>query len=467
MNYEKINSEHLFYFSHIIGKEHVIIDNELLYTYAKDETEDLVFLPEVVLKPKNTTEISQILAYCNTENIAVTPRGAGTGLSGGALPVKGGVVLCTSRMNKIIDIDIHNMQATVEPGVITEALQEAVAALGLCYPPDPSSKGSCTMGGNWAENAGGPKAVKYGTTKDYILNLEVVLANGEVLWTGANVLKNATGYNLTQLLVGAEGTLGIITKGVVRLVPKPKHNLLMMASFNSLEQACMAVNTILNGGITPSALEFMERIAIDWSAAYLNYNLNLNADVKAQLLIELDGNHKAELWQEAEWIANALEPVITEEIQIADTAEHQAALWKIRRNIAHAVKANSIYKEEDTVVPRAHLPELITVVKNIGLQYGFTSVCYGHAGDGNVHVNIIKGDLTDQAWNQIVNEGIKEIFKAVKRLNGTLSGEHGIGWVQKKYMNTVLDPINIQIMQQIKQIFDPKHILNPMKLFPD
>ena len=457
--------QHKEAFKKISGEPFVFTDEESLNNYAHDETEDLHFLPDLVIKPASAAEISQILAICNQHGIPVVPRGAGTGLSGGALPHLGGVVLSTERLNKIIEIDERNLQVTTEPGVITEVLQNAVKEKNLFYPPDPSSRGSCFIGGNIAENSGGPKAVKYGVVKDYVLNLEVVLASGEIIWTGANVLKNATGYNLTQLIVGSEGTLGVVTKIVLRLIPLPKHDLLMLVPFNSAENACAAVSAIFRAGYTPSAMEFMERDALEWVSRFVESNIQIEEDVQAHLLIEVDGNNQAVLMEEMEGIAAIVQQFEAGEILFAEDAQQKADLWKMRRRVGEAVKAHSIYKEEDTVVPRAELPVLLKGVKEIGKKYGFHSVCYGHAGDGNLHVNIIKGELTDEEWNGSLKEGIVEIFQLVKKLGGTLSGEHGIGLVQKEYMPVIFNDTQMRIMKELKNVFDPNNILNPGKIF--
>ncbi|GAB4094398.1 FAD-binding oxidoreductase [Flaviaesturariibacter terrae] len=453
-------------FRGIVGEDHVFVDPEVLDAYASDETEDLHFLPDVVLKPRTTAEVSAILRSCNEQRIPVTPRGAGTGLSGGALPQLGGVLLSLERMNSILDIDERNLQVTTEPGVITEVLQNAVREKGLFYPPDPSSRGSCMIGGNIAENSGGPKAVKYGVVKDYVLNLEVVLASGEVIWTGANVLKNATGYNLTQLLVGSEGTLGIVTKIVLRLIPHPQQDLLMLVPFRSAEKACAAVSAIFRAGYTPSAMEFMERDALEWVMRFVDNSIvPIEDDIVAHLLIEVDGNDSDLLMKDMEGIAALVQDYDCGDILFADDAQQKAELWKLRRRVGEAVKSNSIYKEEDTVVPRAELPRLLAGVKAIGNKYGFHSVCYGHAGDGNLHVNIIKGDLSDEAWNGSLKDGIREIFTLVKELGGTISGEHGIGLVQKEYMPIVFDDVQLSLMRGIKKLFDPNGILNAGKIF--
>ena len=457
---------HMEAFRSIVGEPHVYVDPEVLSHYAHDETEDLHFLPDVVLKPGSAEEISAILKICNEHRIPVTPRGAGTGLSGGALPHLGGVLLSVERLNRIIEIDERNLQVTTEPGVITEVLQDSVKERGLFYPPDPSSRGSCMIGGNIAENSGGPKAVKYGVVKDYVLNLEVVLPTGEIIWTGANVLKNATGYNLTQLVVGSEGTLGIVTKAVLKLLPLPKHDLLMLVPFRNAEQACAAVSAIFMAGYTPSAMEFMERDALEWVMRFVdNSVVAIPDEIQAHLLIEVDGNDMDVLMKEIEGISEVVMQFDAGDILFADDAQQKAELWKLRRRVGEAVKSHSVYKEEDTVVPRAELPVLLKGVKEIGRRYGFHSVCYGHAGDGNLHVNIIKGDLTDEQWNGSLKKGIVEIFELVRSLGGTISGEHGIGLVQKEYLPIVFDPVQMRLMRSIKAIFDPHHILNAGKIF--
>jgi glycolate oxidase len=336
------------------------------------------------------------------------------------------------------------------------------------YPPDPASKGSCFIGGNVSENSGGPRAVKYGVVKDYVLNLEIVLPNGEVVWTGANVLKNATGYNLTQLIVGSEGTLGVITKIVLRLIPAVKHDLLMLVPFRSAIDACAAVNAIFLGGFTPSALEFMERDALLWSMKYTQaQGISLPDDIQAHLLIEVDGNHLDTLYQEMEAISEIVQKFDISDILFADSYEQKQMLWTLRRKVGEAVKSNSIYKEEDTVVPRAELPELLQVIKRLGKEYGFHSVCYGHAGDGNLHVNIVKADMSDEDWKNKLPQGIRELFKEVVRMGGTISGEHGIGLVQKSYMDIAFNKVQMDLMKDIKNVFDPKGILNPGKIFAD
>jgi glycolate oxidase len=353
----------------------------------------------------------------------------------------------------------------VEPGVITEQLQNTLKEKGLFYPPDPSSRGWSFIGGNISTNAGGPKAVKYGVVKDHVLNLEVVLPNGDLIWTGANTLKNSTGYNLTQLFVGSEGTLGIVTRIVLKLQPHPTQTLLMLVPFRSAESACAAVAAIFQAGVTPSALEFMERNAIDWAVRYVGETpVPIEEHDEAHLLIEVDGFHLDSLYADCETITRVLEGYDCGEIFFADNDATKTALWKLRRNAAHAVKSNSIYKEEDTVVPRAELPGLLKKVKEVGAKYNFESVCYGHAGDGNVHVNILRGNLDDRAWQTEVPRGIREIFRYVKSVGGTISGEHGVGLVQRPYLDIVFSKTEMRLMRQIKRVFDPRGIMNPGKV---
>jgi glycolate oxidase len=465
MNFSPVSLADIEFFNTILSNKAVSIDSEMM-DYSHDYTEDFVFIPELVLKPEDTKEVSEIMRYCFEKNIPVTPSGARTGLSGGALPVHKGVVLSMEKFNKIIEIDEKNHQVIVEPGVITQVLQDAVKEVGLFYPPDPASKGSCFIGGNVSENSGGPKAVKYGVTKDYVLNLEIVLPNGEVIWTGANVLKNATGYNLTQLIVGSEGTLAIITKIVMRLIPHPSTDMLMLVPFFDAGKACEAVAAIFQAGITPSGLEFMERDAILCVMDFeKDTSIELQDNHQAHLLIEVDGFDSDELMKTCEAIMVVLENFETDEILLADSQSQKDQLWKLRRKVGEAVKSHSIYKEEDTVVPRYELPKLLAAVKRIGVKYGFKSICYGHAGDGNLHVNILKGDLSDHFWKNELQIAISELFVEVIALGGTLSGEHGIGLVQKQYMPLAFNDVQLELMKSIKNVFDTKGILNPGKIF--
>jgi glycolate oxidase len=464
--YAKLTSGLLDELKSLLSEDQFSTEKEQLEKYGRDETEDLLFMPEVVVKPQTVQQVAAVASFCNSHRIALTTRGAGTGLSGGALPLNGGVVLSMERFNRILEIDERNLQATVEPGVINYVFQEEVKKVGLFYPPDPASWGSCSLGGNIAHSSGGPRAVKYGTTRDYVLNLEVVTASGDVFWTGANTLKYSTGYNLTHLMVGSEGTLAIVTKIVFKLLPLPRHDLLMLVPFRSAEEACRSVAEVFRAGITPSAMEFMERDAIEWSIKYSGpVNFEIKPEWQALLLVEVDGNEQEQLMRDCEVISGVMQANHCDEILFADSAEQKNALWKIRRKVGEAVKSNSVYKEEDTVVPRAELPALLKGVKEIGGRYGFKSVCYGHAGDGNLHVNIIRGDLPEETWNKELPIAITEIFNLCKKLGGTISGEHGIGLVQKPYMPVMFNDYQLGLMRGIKKVFDPNGILNPGKIF--
>lgn len=465
MGYNKITADILKTIIAIVGEDAVITQYAGLEKYSHDETEDLSYYPEAVVKPRSADEISRLLKLCNEQLIPVTPRGGGTGLSGGALPIAGGLLISMERFNKILNIDEQNLQATVEPGVITEVFMNAVAAKGLLYPVDPASKGSCFIGGNVAHGSGGPRVVKYATIREYILNLEVVLPSGDVIWTGANTLKYASGYNLTQLMIGSEGTLGIVTKIVTKLIPRPTADALMLASFPSNEDACAAVSAIFRAGVTPSALEYMERRCIEWVKDYSGISLDLKENDAAFLLIEVDGTDQEMILNDCEKVNNVLDEFGCNNVLFADTTLQKTALWKIRRTIGESVKQHAVYKKEDMVVPRAELPALVKGIKEIGGRYGFESVCFGHAGDGNLHLNIVKGSMSDADWSNKLNDGIREIFELTVSLGGTISGEHGIGLVQKEFMPLKYTGVHFELWRGIKQVFDKNNILNPGKIF--
>ena len=450
----------------IVGAAYFFTDEESFAKYGSDETEKLHYAPQVVVKPRSAEEISKLLILSNQHLIPVTPRGAGTGLTGGALPHLGGLVISMERFNTILEIDERNLQVTTEPGVITEVLQNAVKEKGLFYPPDPASKGSCFIGGNISENSGGPKAVKYGVVKDYVLNLEIVLPTGEIIWTGSNVLKNATGYNLTQLIVGSEGTLGIVTKIVLRLIPHPKFDLLMLAPFNSVEKASEAVSAIFRAGITPSAMELMEIESIKLASKLCESTaIPITEDLAAHLIIEVDGNDMEVLMKDMEAIAEVLANYEVGELYFADDTQQKNELWKIRRKANEASVAAGYTIEEDTVVPRAELPRLIKGVRALALDNGFKVVSYGHAGDGNLHIRINHPKYKKSYENEEIQGILIKVFELVKSLGGTISGEHGIGLIQKSFMPVMFDPISMELMKGIKKVFDPNNILNAGKIF--
>ena len=447
----------------IVGEAHVLVRPEQLLAYECDGLTHHTGLPSAVVLPAEKGAVARVVRACNAHAVPFVPRGAGTGLSGGALALGGGVVIECSRMNKILELDPDDGVAVIQPGVVNADLSKAAAPHGLFYAPDPSSQQACTIGGNVAENSGGPHTLKYGTTTNHVLALELVTADGELVRLGSRT-GFAPGYDLVGAVVGSEGTLGVVTKIVLKLQPHPTQTLLMLVPFRSAESACAAVAAIFQAGVTPSGLEFMERNAIDWAVRYVGETpVPIQETDAAHLLIEVDGFHLESLYADCETITRVLENYDCGEIFFADNDATKTSLWKLRRNVGHAVKHNSVYKEEDTVVPRAELPFLLKKVKEVGAKYGFESVCYGHAGDGNLHVNILKGQLDDHTWNVEVPKGIREIFKFVKSKGGTISGEHGIGLVQRPYLDIVFSKTELRLMRQIKKAFDPRGILNPGK----
>lgn len=467
MPFQTIHPEFIAQLQNAVGNDNVFLDTETLEKHARDQTKNCYFLPEVVVKPLDTEGVAQVMAICFQHNIPVTVQGGLSGLSGGALPVHGGVALSMAHFDKIIDIDERNFQVTVEPGVITEHLQNVLKEKNLFYPPDPAGRGWSSIGGNVATNAGGPRCVKYGVTRDYVLNLEIVLPNGEILWTGANTLKFSTGYNLTHLFIGSEGTLGVITKIVLKLLPYPSFNLLLLVPFFEAEDACKAVNAILQAGIMPSCLEFMERNAIDYAIRYCGEaSFPIKDEHQAHLLIELDGNDINVLQNDCEKIAEVVTQLNADDILFADSESLKNELWKLRRNVGNAVITLSHKKiAEDTVVPRAKVPVLLRGVKKICEDNEVQSVCWGHLGDGNLHVNILTESKTDDDWYQRALKSKTEIFKLVKSLGGMLSAEHGVGYTQKDFMPLFFNPPHLAILRGIKSVFDPKGILNPGKVY--
>ena len=464
--FNRIQLKDITYFKSILGEEAVLTTVSDKQEYSQDYSGHYTqFLADCVLIVESKHQIIKIVKYCNEHTIPLTVRASGTSLSSSTVPVFGGVILSIVKLNKIVDIDLDNLQVTVEPGVITESISIALESHGLFYPPDPASKGSCTIGGNIAHSSGGPHALKYGTTKDYVLNLEVVLPNGQVIWTGANTLKNSTGYNLTQLMIGSEGTLGIITQIVLRVIPLPKFTTLLSANFDSLKDACQVVSEIFKGGIQPSAVEFIERNAILYTSDFLKIPSEISLNTQAQLIIELDGFHQEIQLTESEKINALLEKYGCQEVKFATSDAEKNQIWNLRRKIGEAIRASTVFMEEDTVVPRSKLPELVAYVKDLELEYGFQTVCFGHAGDGNMHINILKNDLSEKFWKTRLQEPIRKLFLKVKELGGTISGEHGIGYSQKQYMDVMFSDSHFELFKGIKSVFDPKGILNPGKIF--
>lgn len=450
----------------IAGPANVFTLREQMEPYAHDETEDLVFYPEVVVEPAAADAIPAIMKLATRERIPVTPRAAGTGLSGGALPVCGGILLSVKKLNRILEIDVENLFVVVEPGVITQVLQEAVEKVGLYYPPDPASKGSCMIGGNIAECAGGPRALKYGVTKDYVYGLDVVLPGGDVVRTGGKLLKNVTGYNLTQLFVGSEGTLGVVTKIILKLIPLPRHRKTMLAPFNDIRDAARAVSRIFQAGVVPCCCEYMERDVVKAAERHKGIAFP-HSDAAALLLIEVDGNDPGVLDRDIATIGEVCMQNGSPDLFLAEDAAKQKFLWDMRRSLGEAVRHNTIYKEEDTVVPRARLPELVVAIREVMAKHHLEAMAYGHIGDGNIHVNILKRDMPDAAWNTQVPVAVKELFERVVALGGQISGEHGVGYVQRNYLPIAFTPAEIEALRAVKRAFDPLGIMNPMKALPD
>ncbi|MGH9400320.1 MAG: FAD-binding oxidoreductase [Thermoanaerobaculia bacterium] len=438
---------------------------ETLARHAHDETEDLVSPPDVVVTLRSEEEVVLLLAAADELQVPVTPQGALTGLSGGALPVEGGIALDLTRLNRIVEIDRENLFAVVEPGVVTQTLQEAVEFIGLFYPPDPASRGSCTIGGNIAENAGGPRAAKYGTTGRYVSGLRVVLPGGKLLDLGGKNRKDVSGYDLVSLFVGSEGTLGVVTQATLRLVPQPTDRRLLWASFAAEEAALCAVARLYGAGREPSACEFMERRAAEVSSKSLG--LALPADAAAHLFVEADGFDRETVEQDTERFGGILLEAGAADVQLAVSEPQQRELWRLRRAVGEAVKNLGPYAEEDCAVPRTRLPELFRAVREVADRHGLIAISYGHAADGNIHVNIVQPPGERERWLARRNLAVEEIFRAVVALGGTITGEHGVGRTQRAYLPLRHSAEALAAMRAVKSVFDPKGILNPGKIFPE
>ncbi len=446
-----------------LGTSRVITDPEILDTYARDETGDLSHLPDIVVRPLSTEEVSTAIKICRGYGVPVIPRGTGTGVTGGAVPVTGGVVLSLEKMNRILEIDHRNMTVTVEPGIITGELQRAVMDVGLMYPPDPASLDSCSIGGNIAEGAGGPRAVKYGTTKDYVLGLEFVMADGSVITTGGKYVKNATGFNLTGLLIGSEGILAVITKIILRLLPSVPFTMDLLVPYGSMEEAVDAVHRIMNNRVFPAALEFMEEDAIRIVGRYLGEQMPF-PDARAHLLIQLDGGSEESLQRDLEKIGDCL-GASSGRALVAETKIQGERIWKARRAIREAINhCTPGTLAEDTVVPRSRIPEFLKEVKSYFNRQGMQTLMFGHAGDGNVHIHVLQGSLGEKEWAERKHSYKREIYRIALSYGGTISGEHGIGYSRREYLSMALSHEEIELLKRIKKAFDPEGLLNPMKI---
>lgn len=466
VDFNRVSDHDISRLEEIVGHQHVIADTHLLEAYGRDETEALFFQPEVAVKPATAEEIVEIVRYARARRLPITPRGAGTGLSGGALPVAGGIVLSVERMNRILEIDPVNMMAVVQPGVITADLQEAVEARGLFYPPDPASRRMCFIGGNVAENAGGPRALKYGVTREYVSGLEAVLGTGEKMKLGGKLYKNVAGYDLLHLMVGSEGTLGIFTEVVLKLIPLPACHETLVVPFPEESQALKAIPMIFRERILPSALEFIGREALRIATRRIGPLIS-NEATDGMLLIQLDGDLPEVVDRMMERVGEVVLKAGASDVYVADSPRREAEIWDWRRRVAEAVKHESVYREEDAVVPRHRLTDLISLVHELDRAYGLLSACYGHAGDGNVHINILKRDLDDATWQRILPEYIERLFRQVVHWGGSITGEHGVGWIQRNYLPLMYGEVALAIMKAVKRVCDPDGILNPLKVFPD
>lgn len=467
--YNKVDQEVLDSLKKIVGDQFVVTDEEKIEPYSHDEVaeEEYAHMPDVVVRPRTTEEIAAIMKLANEKLIPVTPRGAGSGLSCGAVPIYGGIVLSVERMNSILEIDQENMMVVVEPGVVTNEINDKIKEMGLFFAGYPMSLETCYVAGNIAENAGGGKAVKYGVTERYIMGLEFVTPTGEIIEVGGKRIKDVTGYNLRALMVGSEGTLGVITKAYIKLLPLPKSSVDLLALFPDVQTAIAMVPRIMTeGGIIPTAIEFMDRLCVHTSCEYLNEKIPYQQS-GAMLLIEVDGTEESVVENDYDVIGNLLMEGGAQEVYVADNYTTQERLWSVRRNIAEAFKVVSPHQSlEDIVVPTAQIPDLMPKIEAISKKYDVQIPCYGHAGDGNLHATAIKNpEHSMEDWYKILPSILQELYDATTELGGTLSGEHGIGSKRKKYMEKAVGTDALNYMRAIKKAVDPNNILNPGKIF--
>ncbi|MEM9594162.1 MAG: FAD-binding oxidoreductase [Acidobacteriota bacterium] len=459
-----VTPRHLERLVDILGVDGVRCDEAALDRYGRDETEDLTYPPAAALLPSTQEQVSKVLALAHDEWLPVTPRGAGTGLSGGALPVFGGLVLSLERLDRIRTVDERDLVAEAESGVVLADLQRAVEVKGLFYPPDPGSRETCLLGGNLAENSAGPRSCKYGSTRHWVLGLEAVLGDGTPLRIGGRNRKDVAGYDLTHLLVGSEGTLAVITAATLRLVAKPAATLSLLIPFPDLESAAAAVEAVFRHGFDPSACELMEENAISAVGSVMSLPPQLEGH-RALMLLELDGDAPERLLETAAGVAELAEDLGAGEVMAAQDPAEQRRLWQIRRKMGEAVKHRSVYKEADTVVPRSKLADLVRAARRAAARQGLEAICYGHAGDGNLHVNLLRGNLDGGSWERRRDAAEQELFEAVTALGGSITGEHGVGWTQRRFLGLAVDPAALALMRRQKRVFDPRGILNPGKIF--
>ncbi|WP_347488832.1 FAD-binding oxidoreductase [Desulfoscipio sp. XC116] len=467
MNYNKVTEDMIANLQNIVGSRNVIADQEKLETYAGDEVPEVEWkhLPEVVVKPENVRQVSEVLKLANRELIPVTPRGAGTGLAGGAVPMIGGIVLSLEKMNRILEIDHGNLFMVVEPGVTTGDVQRRAQEEGYLYAGDPCSADSSFIGGNVATNAGGNKAIKYGTTTKHIYGLDVVLATGEIITLGGKCVKDVTGYDLVHLMVGSEGTLGVVTKIYLKLLPKPRYNSVLLVPFADMQTAINVVPKIMtNLGVIPTSIEFMDNLCIKSAESFLERKLPYN-DAGAYIIIEVEAYSDAQLESDCENIGGICYENGGLEVFMGNDKASQDKIWKPRRILAEALRVTSpVYCMEDIVVPISNIPRLLAAIEQISKKYAIKVPCFGHAGDGNVHATILKEDLDDATWHEVKEKVLEEMYSVTYAYEGKLSGEHGIGAKRKKAMAKFMNPVELKIIASIKKVLDPNLILNPDKL---
>ena len=454
----------------IVGDKYVIYgDAEKLDAYSHDETpgKEYAHMPEAVVRPSKTEEIVEIVKLANRELVAITPRGAGSGLSGGAVPIHGGIVISVDRMNRILELDIQNMMIVVEPGVVANDINEYLSEHSLFYAGYPMSLETCFIGGNVAENAGGGKAVKYGVTGRYVLGLEVVTPLGEVVEFGGKLIKDVSGYNMVQLMVGSEGTLGLFTKIILKLLPLPKFQVDLLCLFKSSDEAIAVVPKIMTEvGIIPTGIEFMDRASVKASCEYLNESLPYQ-QAGAMLLITVDGHDEQQVEREYESIGELCMDSGAVEVYVADNPTTSERIWKVRRNIAEAYNViSSRQGAEDLVVPPAAIPAMVAMFSELSQKFDVMISCFGHAGDGNLHTRIVSApELSDEKWHEMLPQILEQLYRLTAEAGGRISGEHGIGHKRKKYLPLVVSKEYIDILRAIKRAMDPNNILNPGKIF--
>jgi len=463
--YNKVDDKLLGRLENELGEDVVFSSEEVLEAYSRDETRGLQAYPEAVVKARNVDQVQRVVELASESRIPLTPRGLGYGLSGGAVPIHGGIVISMERMDQLLELDFDNLMATVESGMITGNFHRLVEDQGLFYPPDPASLDSCSLGGNVAEGAGGPHAVKYGSTKDYVCGLEVVLPTGEVIRTGGKVVKDATGYNLTQFFIGSEGTLGIVTKAILRLLPLPPVRADFLVAYSSVGSASKTVSELIKRRIIPAALELMDKPSLELGKSFLGQEPPF-PDAAAHLLITVYGTDKRDIDREMEAIEATCSKNGAIEILVSHSSASRERLWKFRRCLFEAASArNPLYRSLDPVVPRACMPELIFEIRRLADSTGFEAACFGHAGDGNIHVVMFPGEYDEEAWLRKYPDICKIIFEKTLALGGKIAAEHGIGAIRKSYLPMAIEPGQLNLMKRAKRAFDPQDIMNPGKIF--